>query len=129
MATGACDIGAEGVPAVLDQRSRAERDKGLCWAPSPILLQTRLPAPIPRPAPTWNCWNWEGGGQFPVALNCVFLHRHNYGLFAIARVLRGLAHFSGADAKSILQTIDDVHETPAHANAAPVCTCAHAVFG
>lgn len=51
MATGACDIGAEGVPAVLAQRSRAERDKGLCWAPSPILLQTRLPAPSPAPHP------------------------------------------------------------------------------
>ena len=51
MATGACDIGAEGVPAVLAQRSRAERDKGLRWAPSPILLQTCLPAPSPAPPP------------------------------------------------------------------------------
>ena len=128
MATGACDVGAEDVPAVLAQRNRAERDKGLCWAPSPILLQTRLPAPSPAPHPLGIAGTGRGG-QFPVAHKCVFLRRHTYGLFAIARLLRGLAHFSGADAKSILQTIDDVHETPAHANAAPVCTCAHAVFG
>ena len=100
MATGACDIGTEGVPAAPAQRSRAERDKSLCWALSPILLQTCLPAPSPAPPPL---------GIAGTAPKCVFLHRHNYGLFAIARVLRGLAHFSGADAKSILQTIDDVH--------------------
>ena len=51
MATGACDIGTEGVPAAPAQRNRAERDKSLCWALSPILLQTCLPAPSPAPPP------------------------------------------------------------------------------